>query len=101
MDRKRVIIFYQNAPLKHCMSVKFSSLRKQIIDCCANSRMSASAGNRYRCMLWTRDLAYMAPAYFNRSDQSIQFKQALQTIVSFQQKEHTIVNNGYERINQF
>src|SRR5665648_574786 len=73
----------------------------EIIDCCANSGMSASAGNRYRCMLWTRDLAYMAPAYFNRSDQSIQFKQALQTIVSFQQKEHTIVNNGYERINQF
>ena len=73
----------------------------QIIDCCANSGMSASAGNRYRYMLWIRDLAYMAPAYLTQSNHAIKFKQALQTISFFQQKSHVLVNNGYERFNQF
>src|SRR5205823_5902079 len=83
----------------------------KIIKLSERHSMCASAGNRYRNMLWTRDLAYNLPAYYLPLERSYLYgslkpgeftiERALDTIVSKQIKDPLIQQpdqgNGYEK----
>jgi len=73
---------------------------KAILDVCVQSGMTASAGLRYQNMLWTRDLAYMAPVYLQRGYQA-NFIEALKNIRQAQCCQHSAYHNGYESFNRF
>jgi hypothetical protein len=72
----------------------------KIIDICAQSGMAASAGPRYRHMLWTRDLAYMAPAYLKRGYRPLLFD-AVRKLSSAQCSIHIQHDSGYGPFDRF
>ncbi len=72
----------------------------QIVKRCVEAGMAASAGPRYRHMLWTRDLAYMAPVYLQEGYDD-QFLTALRNLKAAQCNKHESYNNGYESFDRF
>jgi hypothetical protein len=68
----------------------------QVLAACANGGMVASSGNRYREMIWVRDLAIVAPAYIKagfRADLRI----AIRTLCAAQSTDTSATyHNGYE-----
>lgn len=72
----------------------------QIVGKCVENGMTASAGDRYRSMLWTRDLAYMASVYI-KIEFYREFLNALRHLKAAQFNNHELYNNGYETFNRF
>lgn len=73
---------------------------KKLIGLCVKGGMAASNGARYRYMLWTRDLAYMAPVYLEQGHEKDLWT-ALRQISALQSREKKLYNNGYEEFSPF
>ncbi len=73
---------------------------KELIELCGKGGMGASNGPRYRHMLWTRDLAYMAPAYLKQGHKEAYWN-ALRQIAAAQCRKHEPHHNGYEQYDPF
>lgn len=72
----------------------------KIVSMCAEAGMTASAGLRYGSMLWTRDLAYMAPVYLAKGYYD-KFVTALKSLRDAQFTKHESYNNGYFSFDRF
>ncbi|GEM_PF-3003898 len=73
---------------------------QDVVSACVESGMAASAGPRYRNMLWTRDLAYMTPTYLMRGYSDEIFR-ALRAIAETQCSQHGMNSDGYQLHNSF
>lgn len=67
---------------------------------CVDYGMSASSGQRYRGMLWTRDLAYMAPIYLKQKYER-EFLAALKRLRDEQAATHATHHDAYATFDHF
>ncbi len=70
----------------------------EIVASCVSSGMTASGGLRYGSMLWTRDLAYMAPVYLEKWPKR-HFLVALEQMRDLQCSSYSPYFNGYTSFN--